>query len=136
VSPEALATLHARAFAPRPGWSASEIEALLARPGTELITSMNGFLIAQVIVPEAEILTLAVAPEARRRGIAQAMVRELTWHPGVRRVFLEVAADNTPARALYASLGFTVTGRRRGYYARPAGAVDALLMAWADGQVP
>ncbi|MEL7099906.1 MAG: GNAT family N-acetyltransferase [Pseudomonadota bacterium] len=136
MSPDALAALHAEAFAPHRGWSAAEFEALLARPTTELIETFDGFLIAQIIPPEAEILTIAVARKARRRGTAQALVRDLVWRDDLRAVFLEVAADNTPARALYAGLGFAVTGRRAGYYKRPTGPVDAVLMRWAKGAPP
>ena len=45
-----------------------------------------------------------------------------------RKVFLEVAEDNAAARALYAKLGFQEIGRRRAYYKRPGGAVDALTL--------
>jgi ribosomal-protein-alanine N-acetyltransferase len=47
----------------------------------------------------------------------------------VSQLFLEVAEDNAPARALYAQAGFEEVGRRKGYYARPqSAAVDALVL--------
>jgi [ribosomal protein S18]-alanine N-acetyltransferase len=56
------------------------------------------------------------AVEATRRGAA--------------RLFLEVAEDNTAARALYAQTGFVEAGRRVGYYARTDGSTaDALVLA-------
>ena len=82
---------------------------------------------------EAEILTLAVHPTARRRGIAARLTAQAAAAArslGVVRLFLEVAEDNAPARALYAALGFQPAGRRRGYYARKDGpAADALILA-------
>lgn len=68
---------------------------------------------------EAELLRLAVRPEERRRGVAQALVREgfeRLCDEGVQVCFLEVRQDNAPAIALYERLGFVRNGRRRGYY--------------------
>lgn len=68
---------------------------------------------------EAELLRLAVRPEERRRGVAQALVSrgfELLRKENVQVCFLEVRQDNAPAIALYERLGFVRNGRRRGYY--------------------
>lgn len=91
------------------------------------LTGYGGFCTA---ADEAEILTVAVAPHARRRGIARALMRCMLRHAcayGAETVFLEVRASNEAARALYRSLGFTQTGIRKNYYARPK--EDAVLMA-------
>jgi ribosomal-protein-alanine N-acetyltransferase len=49
---------------------------------------------------------------------------------GVTRVFLDVAADNVAALALYESLGFAEVGRRKSYYARGLDPrMDAIMMA-------
>ncbi|MEM1342501.1 MAG: GNAT family N-acetyltransferase, partial [Pseudomonadota bacterium] len=79
---------------------------------------------------EAEILTLAVQPEARRQGLGRLLVQELIAQAtGAERVFLEVAESNQAARALYAACGFEEIGRRPGYYAySDGGAEDALVM--------
>ncbi len=67
---------------------------------------------------ESEILNLAVAPEARRRGVATTLVGELlAMSGGV--LFLEVRASNAAARKLYQKLGFTEAGVRQGYYSSP-----------------
>lgn len=125
--PRALAALHAAAFTvPRP-WTAEELAALLAHPGAVLAAAEQGFALARVAADEAELLTIAVAPAARRRGLGrQLLARVLTAAAGrgARSVFLEVAADNAPARALYAMAGFAEAGRRRGYY----GGADALVL--------
>ncbi|NPA27215.1 MAG: ribosomal protein S18-alanine N-acetyltransferase [Chloroflexi bacterium] len=90
-----------------------------------------GFLVLWLVADQAEIATVAVAPDHRRRGLARALMdralREACAQ-GARQVDLEVRADNQAALALYHSLGFQVTGRRRGYYYTPRGPTDALLM--------
>jgi ribosomal-protein-alanine N-acetyltransferase len=92
-----------------------------------------GFILARTLAGEAEILTLAVAPLARRRGLAKRLVEAAivqSLAAGADSLFLEVAADNAPAIALYVGAGFETVGRRRGYYASPGGgaAQDALVM--------
>lgn len=131
--PVALAALHAEAFdAP---WSAEAFAGLLAQPGMILETDPSGFILVRVVVDEAEILTLAVRPSARRQGIGGRLVTAAAARAraaGAERLFLEAAEDNRAARALYAGSGFTFSGRRRGYYAREDGpAVDAVLMTLA-----
>ena len=78
---------------------------------------------------DADILSIAVLPEARRRGIAEALLRELERllpARGVERITLEVRASNEPAIRLYAKHGFEEVGRRKGYYEAPR--EDAILM--------
>lgn len=128
-----LATLHAAAF-PDP-WSAEAFAALLSQPGVagwiagdSLHGPPSGLLLARAAADEAEILTLAVVPPARRAGAGGALVDEMLRvlkDGATRRVFLEVAADNAAALALYARKGFAPCGRRAGYY---AGSVDATIM--------
>lgn len=129
--PEALAALHAAAF-PAP-WDAAAFAALSAQPGVLALVEDDGFILIRVVADEAEILTLAVRPEARRRGIGARLVRAASVRAadlGAERLLLEVAQDNAAARGLYARCGFIEVGRRRGYYARPgAAAADALTLA-------
>jgi ribosomal-protein-alanine N-acetyltransferase len=126
-----LAALHAAAFeAP---WSAADISGLLAGPGAYALTLPDGFILARALAGEAEVITLAVRPAARRHGLASALLQAATVQAlaaGAETLFLEVAEDNAPAIALYGRSGFSLVGRRRGYYARPGGAgpVDALIM--------
>lgn len=128
MTPDRLAALHARCFArPRP-WSGAEFSALLESPHTFLLTRPRGFLLGRVVADEAELLTLAVAPDARRQGIASALVAEFAATSRVRgagRAFLEVAADNVAAQALYRATGWRETGRRRRYYGPD---LDAIVM--------
>jgi ribosomal-protein-alanine N-acetyltransferase len=133
MTPEALAALHALAFtdAPRP-WTAAEFAVLLAEPTTVLAARGEGFALGRVTGPEAELLTLAVHPAARRRGIGQALVAAFEAAAAARgaaEVLLEVAVTNAAARGLYAGRGYDAVGRRAGYY-RPPGRppVDALVL--------
>lgn len=130
TDPRALATIHAEAFdAP---WDEASLSALLASPGVFAVEDADGFILIRVVADEAEILTLAVRPAARRGGLGRRLVEAAvvrTAALGAERVFLEVAEDNAAARALYARTGFVEAGRRRGYYARTDGSrEDALVL--------
>lgn len=128
----ALAALHARAYA-RP-WRTQDIADLLQAGGGFALCAGRpacGFVLARVAAGEAEILALAVAPEARCAGAGRALVEACAAHAGARgaeALWLEAAEDNLAARALYAAAGFEATGRRRGYYPRPGGRADALVL--------
>ncbi|HLZ82965.1 MAG TPA: GNAT family N-acetyltransferase [Caulobacteraceae bacterium] len=129
-----LAALHETAF--DEPWSAADIAALLHSPGVfafraGLDGETAGFILCRLAADEAEVLTLAVAPAMRRRGVAgalldQAMAAALAG--GARAMFLEVATDNPGAEALYRGRGFGEVGRRPGYFSRAGGAVAALIM--------
>lgn len=120
MTPAALAALHAAAMSdPRP-WSAAEFAGLLARPGAVLVGAPEGFALLQVAAGEAEVLTIAVAPGARRQGLGRRLLSQALGRAaalGAEAAFLEVAEGNRAARALYARAGFAEVGRRRGYYA-------------------
>lgn len=128
-----MAALHERCFPDHP-WSAADFTTLLERPGTQTLfnTSQTCLLMLSVIAPEAEILTLATDPAARRQGAARALINRFASDApahGITTLFLEVASDNHAARQLYAGLGFVETGRRRAYYHRKgAPAADALVL--------
>jgi ribosomal-protein-alanine N-acetyltransferase len=133
MTPDALAALHRLCFtdAPRP-WSAEEFKELLAPPSALFAARPGGFALGRLAGPEAELLTLAVHPASRRRGIGAALVGETEAQAaarGAEEARLEVAVTNAAARALYAALGYEPVGRRPGYYA-PAGRppVDALIL--------
>lgn len=130
---ELLAQLHAAAF-PKP-WSAAEIAKLLENSAAFAILSRDpkptGFVMAWAAAGDAEILTLAVAPEARRSGIGASLVTAAgaaALLRGAVSVHLEVAETNSAARALYAKLGYAEAGRRCAYYAGEGGPVDALVL--------
>ena len=132
MTPETLARLHARAMTDQSPWSAPTFEGLLQFPGAILVGGEAGFALGRVVADEAELLTVAVLPEARRQGIAARCLTRFentAAAKGARRAFLEVAASNAPARALYESIGYTPIGERPDYYRTPDGArIDAILM--------
>lgn len=137
MTPAALARLHALCFTyPRP-WSEPEFASLLAGTGAFLVSDPQGFALGRAIAGEAELLTIAVAPCARRQGLGRQLLDQFldaARHHGSAIVFLEVAADNTPALTLYRHAGFAECGRRSGYYAGPgARKTDALVLSRAVG---
>lgn len=129
-----LATAHANSF-PEP-WSAPDFEALLTSSGGFGLACRDGeaiqaFLVGRAIAGESEVLTLAVNPAGRRRGLARGLLdaaAEVAQETGAEVMFLEVAADNDAAIGLYEGAGFVRAGARRGYYKGPDGPVDAVVM--------
>ena len=133
MTPDALAALHARSFTtPRP-WSAAEFAGFLASPLCFLRSVSQGFVLGRVIADEAELLTIAVDPDARRNGAGRALLREFAAEArlrGATTAFLEVASDNAAARGLYTSGGWAESGLRKAYYHAPDGArIDAVVMS-------
>lgn len=126
-----MAVLYARAFPHARAWSADEIAALCRPPGFS-VTRTTGFALGRAIAGEAELITVAVAPDARRQGTGRALLAGFEAEARARDAeiaFLEVAADNAAALALYRAAGWDETGRRSGYYATAEGKVDAVTMA-------
>ena len=130
-----MAAIHAACFTtPRP-WSAAEIASILDSTFAFVLTEPSGFLIGRVVAGEAELITLAVDPGARKRGTGGRLVDGFLAEArarGAESVFLEVLASNLPAQSLYARKGFEQKGKRRGYYLSPEGErLDALVLARA-----
>jgi ribosomal-protein-alanine N-acetyltransferase len=125
-----LADVHAGAF--DTPWDAAAFAALLDQAGVFVVEEADGFILMRAVADEAEILTLAVRPGARRRGVGGRLVAQGAAAAAARgavQLFLEVADDNAAARALYARAGFVEAGRRPGYYTRADGTRwDALLL--------
>lgn len=120
-------------------WSRGTMEAELAGPhgyylaidGDAPGAPLAGYagLLAPAGSGQGDIQTIAVAPDARRRGLGRALMVELldeARRRGADEVFLEVRADNPNAEALYLSLGFEQIATRPRYY-QPDG-VDANIM--------
>ena len=118
-------------------WSFASFTQLLDGPAHFVVAErpfggarvVAGYVVAWVVVDEAEIANIAVAPAARRLGIGARLLDDAVAAlavRGARAIYLEVRRSNAAARALYASRGFREVGCRRGYYRNPV--EDALVL--------
>lgn len=132
-----LARIHAQSF--YRGWPPHEFAGLLGDAATPAYIACDarrriaGFALIRIAADEAELLTIAVDPRWRGRGVGRALMEavfaDLMLSPA-RRMFLEVDEHNQAAIRLYEKLGFATISQRRGYYSRPDGeAATALVMA-------
>lgn len=130
-----LAALHAQCF--DEAWDEPAFATFLCDSLTFALIAEEGcaFILIRGAADECEILSLGTHPKSRRSGLARALLRagaEEARRRGARRMFLEVAADNGPALALYSTMGFSPTGRRPYYYIRGArNAADAVILSAA-----
>jgi ribosomal-protein-alanine N-acetyltransferase len=92
-----------------------------------------GFILYRLAADEAEVLSVAVTPQCRRRGIGKALLEDALRHlyrEGARSIHLEVEDSNLAAIGLYRGVEFRESGRRAGYYAQgretPGGALVML----------
>lgn len=131
----AIAALHAQCFAQ--AWNEEFLGRLLAHPGAVAFLAVEqaalaGFVLVRAAGGEAEILSLGVGRDMRRRGLGSELIRAAclrAWEAGVLEVFLEVSVENAAARGLYGRLGFREVGRRPDYYEDAVGAArDALVL--------
>lgn len=133
------AALHAESFVPlgERAWTQQDLAELIASPGVAgLLLQVDGhdagLAVCRVAADEAELLTVAIRPAHRRKGLARRLLATVIDHvrnAGARTLFLEVGVDNPAARSLYESQGFRAVGERRGYYQRGQGpAADGVVM--------
>ena len=131
----ALSAIHVACF--DRGWSPEEFDALLTPPdAAALIANDNqnraiGFVLVRTAADEAEIISIAVLPEARRQHIGRLLLlaaSDLARTKGAAALFLEVSESNEAARALYCGLGFAEVGRRPNYYREQNMQEDALIL--------
>lgn len=134
---ETLFALDQVCFRPGIAYSRAELRYFLFHPsGISLVAAeedgIAGFAVAEMRMhsgqPIGHVVTIDVDPARRRRGIGRMLMRALAERcrgAGVARLQLEVAVDNNAAIAFYRELGFSQTGRIRGYY---MGRLDALVM--------
>jgi ribosomal-protein-alanine N-acetyltransferase len=126
-----IAALHAASF--RRGWGEDEVYALLTDNAVvghraKVRRALVGFIMSRAAADEAEILSVAIAPAWRGRGLSRPLLdfhlRALAGR-GVGAIFLEVDEHNAAALRLYEGAGFRQVGQRRGYY---AGSGTALIL--------
>ena len=128
----ALAALERAAFADP--WSEAQLRDAIGWPGAVALVAeddggLTGYVLGRVIVDEAEILSLATAPDHRRRGIGRALLAAalaIMAGRGARAAWLEVRVSNQAALAMYHGAGFVAAGRRPDYYRQPV--EDALVL--------
>lgn len=134
---EVVAKLHAQGF--YRGWPVQDFAAYIAGRDTRVYVACDakrkiaGFAMVRLAADEAELITIAVDPRWRKRGVGAALMRavfeDLLMTPAT-RLFLEVAADNPAALKLYGRLGFQKVAERTGYYERPdGGPATAIVMS-------
>lgn len=115
-------------------WSENSVRAELRNPLSVWLAAVRdglvaGYIGSQAVMDEADVMNVAVVPEARRQGIARAMLRELISQlaaRGVTALSLEVRPSNGAAVRLYESEGFRRAGLRKKYYVNPV--EDALIL--------
>ncbi len=140
----ACAKIHAQSFAH--AWAPAEFESLLA--GRDVIGEaaiaasllfnkrrVSGFILSRRGADMAEMLTIAVAPALRRRGVGAALLmRHLATlaAEGAKSLSLEVETDNRAALALYRRFGFREVGERKAYYRKADGMRGSALVLRRD----
>lgn len=131
---DAIMALERAAF-PASAWERATMRAEIASEWGRYLIAVDddgralGYAGLRAVGVEGDVQTIAVAGDARGRGIGRALLAELlaeAGRRGVRELFLEVRADNEVARGLYASAGFVPVGVRPRYY-QPED-VDAIVM--------
>lgn len=134
---KALAEIYAECFTNTCGWDPEGIETLLSNEGVVAVIAENyaGFGIIRSVQGDAEILTLAIRRNLRRKGAGAAIVSVMCdWAQkhDAERISLEVRPSNEAAIALYKKFNFKPLTRLRGdYYKNPDGTYeDALVMQW------
>lgn len=135
-----LAAFAAMAFDPgyREAWNEAQTAALLegvagwAVTGRDTGGGLLAFALCRIVIDEVELLLCTTHPDCRRQGIGTQMMEQV-WQSallrGCRHLFLEVRDGNLAALSLYRAAGFTISGRRPGYYTTGGGErIDALTL--------
>lgn len=133
-----LAALHAATLEER--WSEADLRAIFHRLPTLGIlafadTEAAGFGVATGVSGHGEIISLGVLDRFRRKGIATHILTSIASEcrsRGAMPIVLEVAEDNKAAQTFYKNMGFNPVGRRRRYYRRATGPVDALVLRYDE----
>ena len=115
-------------------WSENSIASELDNQLAFWLVALEGEIVAgyigsQTVMDETDMMNVAVHPDFRRQGIAEALVNGLVDRlkaMGSHCLTLEVRASNAPAISLYEKLGFSEIGRRKNYYRNPR--EDALIL--------
>ena len=115
-------------------WSENSVASELENPlSLWLVAEKNGAVVgyvgSQTVMDETDMMNIAVHPDHRRQGIAEALIEALIAvlkRKGSRSLTLEVRISNENARRLYEKLGFCQAGIRKNYYRNPR--EDAIIL--------
>lgn len=125
--------IHAASF--EVGWDADAFRNYLAPTHIAIGCfdegALSGFILLGACTDQTDIITIAVNPAARGKGLGRTLVEAAETEAGARGaelIFLEVAEDNAAAIALYKACGYVPIGKRKNYYRRAGGRVSALTM--------
>lgn len=132
-----IATLEQACFSDP--WSEQSVDSELDNPLSLWLVCREGervlgYVGSQTVLGESDMMNIAVAPDARRRGIAQLLIGALMQQlreRGSHRLSLEVRPSNAAAVSLYRKLGFAQVGRRPNYYRHPKEDGLILRKEWA-----
>ncbi len=123
-------------------WSRSSFAAILEQPRVYFAVALDaremllGYAVAWFVLDEAELANLAVAPDARGRGIGTLLLQgalAAAEARGSSAMYLEVRASNVSALALYSSHAFVEISRRKSYYRKPVEDALVLRRTWSAG---
>ena len=133
---ESLYNIHKHSFG-KP-WSLENFQDILKLPNTFGFCQDEGFILCSDVVTDIEILTFAVLPKERRKGIGLALlkaVQDFAIQQKKHHVFLEVNETNKPAISLYTKQDFVQTGLRKNYYHEQGDSFNALCLTWKNPQL-
>ena len=134
---QAVADLETQLFDGR--FDAAGLRALLGKPAfygavlpaPDMPTIIHAYCLAYITSMQADIIAIGTEKTKQCRGFGQIILHHLinvTEQHNVTQITLEVAADNIPARRLYESCGFHLSGIRRDYYYHGGNRCDAVIM--------
>ena len=128
-----VAELEARCFSEP--WSEASLQMLTDGRGVAFVALADGRLAGyggmMTVLDEGQITNIAVAPEFRRLGIGQKIVKALQGYAkenAFSLLSLEVRESNVPAISLYENCGWEKQGIRKGFYRFPT--ESAIIMTW------
>ncbi len=124
-----LAALHAESFSH--SWSEEEFADMLRTAGTKAFVHECGFGLIRLVADEAELLTIAVRPEARGQGVGKALLEAMLNYLAEQKAelfFLEVRESNQAAIRLYEKAGFSQVAQRKNYYTHEDGTQETAFV--------